>query len=30
VDSSGGTDLVNDPSDTDSDSAGIAVVRYGR
>jgi pilus assembly protein CpaB len=30
VDSAGATDLVNDPSDTDSNSAGIAVVRYGR
>ena len=30
VDSGGATDLVNDPSDTDSDASGIAVVRYGR
>ncbi len=30
VDSSGATETVNDPSDSDSDSTGIAVVRYGR
>ena len=30
VDSGGATDLVNDPSDVDSESTGIAVVRYGR